>query len=133
MRRLKCWAVAAVFLSPSLSYASDFPWLTFTMNDHTEISVASDNLAMNYMDNNLVLKSATVDQSIPVAQISSMEFTSSPSGIKDMLAGDGKSSVFYNLSGVKVGKFTSLKEARESLPSGVYILRNEKTTHKVIF
>ena len=133
MRRLKCLAVAAVLLSPALTYASDFPWLTFTMNDHTQISVASDNLTMNYVDNNLVLKSTTVDQTIPVAQISSMEFTSSPSGIKDLLAGEGSQSEFYNLSGVKVGKFSSLEEARESLPSGVYILKNDKTTYKVIF
>lgn len=124
--------VAALSL-PAFSYAADFPWLTFLMSDNTELSVASDNLELSYTDGNLHLKSITVDQVLPVSQIKSMRFTSFSSGIDNIQAGQNAPAHYYTVSGIDVGRFESVDEARRTLPSGTYIGKSKHRTYKVIF
>ncbi len=125
--------ITLAFALPMMMAAADYPWLTFLMADNTELSVASDNLEINYSDGNLQLTSATVDQSIPVNQIKSMRFTTLSSAI-DEIADDFTSPAdYFTLSGVCVGRFATLDEARSSLPAGIYIGKSESKTLKVIF
>lgn len=118
---------------PMASFAADYQWLTFRMADNSEVSVAADNLSINYRDANLYLKSATVDQTIAVAQIKTMRFTSSAAGINDVDANLPCEADYYTVSGVKVGRFTSIEDARKNLPSGIYVTKGEGKTFKVIF
>lgn len=133
MTKLKKTFLAATLAIPLMAAASDFPWLTFRMNDDTEISVSSENLDMNYKEGILHLSSANVNQSIPVDKIKSMRFTSHSAGINDIEASDSENSEYYNLSGIMVGKFKTAEDAKKTLPSGVYIVRNSTKTYKVTF
>ncbi|MDE6395103.1 MAG: T9SS type A sorting domain-containing protein, partial [Duncaniella sp.] len=76
----------------------------------------------------------TVDREIPVDEVKTMQFTSSSSALNavtdDRLSG---AMPFYDISGKSVGSYTSVDEARLSLPSGVYILKSGDQTVKVIF
>ena len=129
MNKLKQIMMAAVMTIPMMSSAADFPWLTFSLTDDTEISVSADNLKMNYKDGFLQLSSSSVDQAIPVDKIKSMKFTSYSAGIDDTeVQSDGE---YYNLSGICVGKYSSIENARKVLPSGVYIVKSEKKTYKI--
>lgn len=134
MNKVKLLVIGAALMLPQLSNAEDYQWLTFTMTDNTEMSVAADNLSITYNEGSLKLKSATVDQAIAVAHIKSMRFTDTM-GIHS-ISGNGDDackSEFYNIDGVKAGEYSSVEEARESLPSGIYIVKNNNTTLKVIF
>ena len=119
---------------PLTSFAVEYPWLSFVMTDNTEISVAADNLSINYSDNTLTLKSATVDQAIAVDKIKSMQFKSDLSGISELTtdSADG-SATYYTTSGISVGSFASVEEARKSLPAGIYIVKNSVKSFKIIF
>lgn len=118
---------------PLSAMAAEYQWLTFRMTDDTEVSVAADKLSINYSDAMLRLKSATVDETLAVAQIKSMRFTSSSAGINEVKNNHIENAYYYTVGGIKVGHFTSIEEARENLPSGVYIGKTEAKTFKVIF
>ncbi len=132
MNKIKALILAACSI-PTLSYATDYQWLTFQLTDDTEMSVASEGLAMSYNAGMLHLKSATVDQSLETQLIKSMKFTTIPAGVegvKDVVASEAE---YFDASGKKMGIFQSLEEARKSLPSGTYIIRGKDKTIKVIF
>lgn len=116
---------------PALTFALDYPWLTFRMTDNTEISVDAENLAITFKDGNLLLSSSTVDQTIPANQIKSMRFTATSAGVDDIADIQSTAGVYYNLSGIKVGKFNSVEEARKELSPGVYIVKGNLKTYKV--
>lgn len=124
----------SILLVPSVSKATETQWLTFTMNDNTELLVAAENLNINYSDLNLHLKSGTVDRLIPVSDIRVMQFTSSSSGMVHILNDNESGNTdYYNLSGVKVGSFASPDEARKHLSPDAYIIKNGRGTAKIIF
>lgn len=123
--------IAAALALPIMALAADYPWLTFRMADDTQFSVPAESLSMNYSDGNLHLTSMTVDKTIPVDQIKSMQFTSEASGVNEVNENQTKAGEYYNLAGTRVGRFATIDEARKSLPSGVYIVKNELKTFKV--
>lgn len=125
--------LAAILVLPLMTSAAEFPWLTFLLADDTEVSVAAENLDINYSDGNLLLASGTVNQAIPVDQIKSMKFTSYSAGIRDVIENKSGEAEYFDLSGIKVGTFPSLEVARKSLPSGTYIGKSDIKTFKVIF
>ena len=133
MKKLKRAFILTALVSPMLAVAADYPWLTFKMTDGSEISVASEGLAINYSDGNLLLKSTTVDQTIPSDQVKSMRFTTSTDAVDEMIDILSSEADYFDLSGIKVGRFSSSDEAHNALPSGTYIVRSNKTTIKVIF
>ncbi|MDE5847908.1 MAG: hypothetical protein K2H71_11225 [Muribaculaceae bacterium] len=133
MKKLKRAFILTALVSPMLAAAADYPWLTFKMTDGSEISVASEGLAINYSDGNLLLKSTTVDQTIPSDQVKSMRFTTSIDAVDEMTDILSSEADYFDLSGIKTGRFSSSDEARNALPSGTYIVRSNKKTIKVIF
>lgn len=120
---LLCYAQGAV----------DYPWLTFTLTDNSEVSVPSENLQLTYAAGNLQLTSATVDQTLPLSSLKSMRFESEQVGIEGVEADANSSVDVFNLKGVKIGVFTSIEGAVSSLPHGAYIIRAGKTSKKVMF
>lgn len=123
----------ALLCLPASAGAAGYSWLTFRLADASEISVAAENLNMNYSDGYLLLSSDKVNQTLNVNQIKSMHFSSGGAGIETINNLSGKDAVYYTLSGTEVGTYPSIDAARESLPSGIYIGKNELGTFKVIF
>lgn len=133
MYKIKLILLAVLTMLSVSLFATDYPWLTFVMRDNAEVSVAAENLSIEYKDFNLILKSATVEETIPVAQISTMRFTSIATAVNEIDGDRDGFTDFYTVSGLKVGSFESAEAARQNLPSGIYIGKNESKTFKVIF
>ena len=133
MNRLKLLVMTAASMLSIATVAAEYPWLTFTLSDDTEVSVAADNLSINYAGGELQLMSTTVNQTLPVSQIKSMQFTTTMSGIEDQVAGRCDNFELYTTAGTMAGQFTSIEAARAVLPSGIYVVKNESGTFKVIF
>lgn len=133
MIKLKKAFVAAAMMLPFATFASDYPWLLFTMTDNTEIAVASDNLDISYQDGSLVLTSPTVSQTFETDLVRSMQFRKEWSGVDRISEAAPGRVDMVTLSGTPAGTFESVDEARATLPSGIYIATGEKGSIKVIF
>ena len=131
MRKNKIILLIACLALPIIASASDYPWLIFKMTDDREISVASDNLTVNYKDGYLHFPSSPAVPSVPVGQIKSMKFTQSPAAVIDLTDVVSENSSYYNLYGIMVGHFSSMEEAKKALPSGMYIVKTDSKTFKV--
>lgn len=132
MKNLKKTLILAAVAWP-LAAAADYPWLTFSMADGTDMSVAADGLAINYSEGNLTLKSATVDQTLATELVKSMRFTTSDAAVEGITDLMNQEADYFDLSGKRAGKFVSSDEARKALPSGTYIVRSNDKSLKVIF
>lgn len=134
MKKIKNLLTMCLLTVPAVLSAEVYPWLTFRMSDNTEISVPSQNLKIDYSDRVLHVSTSTVTTDISIDKVKSMQFTSSSSAIDNVLNdGEDGAMEFFNVSGVKAGSFGSLEEARKSLPSGVYIIKNGEKSRKAIF
>lgn len=133
MKSFKYLSLAACLCVSAQMWALDFPWLSFKMKDASEITVAADNLVMNYSDGNLLLTSGSVNETLSVANIASMSFTNQPAGVEEVIATLSEPASYYTLGGVNVGEFASADDARRALPSGVYIAKSATKSFKVIF
>lgn len=133
MKRLKQLFAAAALMASSAGFAAEYQWLTFRLADNSELSVAAENLEIVYGARELHLKSATVDQTIAVDGIKSMRFTATPAAIDAPQSPAQSPADYYTPAGVKAGSFSSVEEARRSLPSGVYIVKKGDRTVKLIF
>lgn len=134
MNKLKSIIMGIALMVPLISLADGSPWLTFTLSDDSEISVNAENLTINYANRVLQLKSETVDRVFPIEDLKSMRFSSVMSGI-DLVATDDSYAYIelYDLSGGFAGRFGSIEEARATLTSGIYIIKDSNKNHKVVF
>lgn len=112
--------------------ASGYQWLPFTFTDNTQLSVAAEGLEIRYDQANLKLSSATVNETLAVAELASMRFAEAPTGIS-AAAADAAPVEVYSLQGVEMGCYKSAEEVRAALPSGVYIVKQSSKSMKVIF
>ena len=134
MNKIKNLLITSFMMLPATLFADGYSCIIFGLTDNTEISVVSDDLIIDYDNHALHLTSPTVDQVIPVEKVKFMKFKSDPSGIERIFGIDSaESKDYYDLSGCKVGSFTSIEEARKSLPSAIYVIKNGDKSLKVIF
>lgn len=118
----------------SMSAASGYRWMTFTLADNSQLTVAADNLHIDYSGSHLKLTSPTVNETLPASSIKSMRFTDTSSNAVEIPSVKAAESVtLYSPNGVKAGEFKNCDAARAALPSGVYIIRQESKTIKIIF
>lgn len=135
MKRLfTIWALMFIASSLFSSQAeANYPWLTFTLADNSEVSVPSDNLQLTYSEGVLQLKSTSVDQTLQLASLKSMRFEAFQSGIADIESNVATPIVVFNLNGMEIGTFHSVEGAVKNLPHGAYILRTGENSKKVMF
>lgn len=121
-------------MSPLMAIASGESWLTFRLKDNSEISVASQNLNIDYNNGVLLLSSPSVNQTLSINNVKSMRFTTSSAGINEVIGDFASGEIeFYNIGGALVGKFSSIENARKTLPAGIYIINNGEKSLKIIF
>lgn len=134
MSKLKTLLFAMMVMGPLMAMASGESWLTFRLKDNSEISVASQNLNIDYSNGVLLLSSPSVNQTLSINNVKSMRFTTSSAGINEVIGDFASGEIeFYNIGGALVGKFSSIDEAKENLPSGIYIINNGEKSLKIIF
>lgn len=113
--------------------AESYKWLTFTLTDNSQLAVAAENLEITYKDGALVLTSDKVDRTLPAATVKSLQFTDPKSAADEIEAPTDATAELYTLAGVKVGTYKSRDDARAALPSGIYIMKQNSQTTKLIF
>lgn len=96
-----------------------------TLEGKTDYISLSD-LSITFDEGNLIARAgsgATV--TIPLVEMDYMQFSSEEAGITTIVSEISRSNPteIFEISGVSRGTFSSLLEAKEALPAGVYLLR----------
>lgn len=133
MNKKCCIVLAAAMAAASFAMADEYQWLTFRFTDDSVVTVAAEGLEMNYEAGLLQLVSPTVSSSFPVETLLSMQFVSDPSAIAVPDADNSSRTEYFTVSGVKVGTYDSVNDARAALGSGIYIARSGDKCWKLIF
>lgn len=126
--------ILSVILTLTTAYADDYPYLTFEKQDGTTQSVAVSGLTLTIADGNLIAANGTETLTLALSDLTKMFFASEATGIDELTAklpSDGAAEVF-TLTGVSLGQYDSMQAVRAALQQGVYIIKVNGQTLKVM-
>ncbi len=110
-----------------------YPYLTFQKTDGTLVSVGVESLEITLQNGQLAYTNSTGTGTLTLTDLTSMYFTSDDAtGIASLVADstDGKVEAF-SLQGTSYGTFDSMKTMKESVPTGMYIVKTNGKTLKI--
>lgn len=111
----------------------DYPYMAFQTTDGIVKTVSVSSLSLSVSNGVLIATSDDGTESFTLSDLSKMYFTSEAVVTKvQNLESTGSSEVeVTSLAGVFCGTFPSVEAARQSLPAGMYIVKNSKETFKI--
>lgn len=119
------FVLCGLLLSALTTQAGDYKYLVFE-TDAGPRSVSVDALEMTVQDGQLVATSGEDSECFDLAALSKMYFSSQEvTGINDATRQTTGQVEVISLSGCRVGLYPSLDAARQSLPKGVYVVRQD--------
>ena len=111
--------------------ADDFTYLTVEANDGTTTTMTANGLTLTFSDGQLYATNGTESWSLPLSGLSKMYF-SNTDAISLPLSEIGEGEVdIYSTSGISMGKYQSIDEARKHLKKGVYVVKDGSRTLKI--
>lgn len=115
------------------AHAYDYPYLTFQNSDGTQTSVSVESLSITVNDGNLVCTNSDGTTNISIAELSKMFFSTdgTPTGISAVSTKTSGDVEIYTLTGISLGKFQSLSQAKDNLNSGIYLIKSDTGTSKI--
>lgn len=132
MKKTLLIIAAAAVVETAQAY--DYPYLTLQKSDGTEQSVAVEQLKLTFSDGQLVLSNSDGTTTISLSDLSKMYFsTSATAGISTQIteATDDSPVEVYTLSGMSIGSFESVAEAKKQLKAGIYVMKSKTRTLKI--
>ena len=132
MKRLLITLIVFAALALSVQ-AGDYAYLTFRSNDGTEISFSVDHLNITFSNGQLVVVNNETNQALSLSDLNKMYFTNSAvTNIEEAQPVEGEADVeIFTTAGVSMGRFSSLNQAKQTLPMGVYIVKQSDKTYKI--
>jgi len=116
-------------------HAEDESYDFLTLKTHTGVKTqfAVEGLTLRVQGTSLVVSNDETMKTFPLSSLASMFFsTTGPATAIDASAAKPASTVsVFSLSGMLVGRYDSLSEARKQLPQGVYMMKQGTETTKI--
>ena len=110
------------------AHADSYTYLTFEKSDGTLTSVSLSSLSITISGTTLTAG----DQSFALADLTKMYFTTADvTAIDEVKAAVNGEVEVFSMSGIAMGKYTTVQEAMSSLKTGVYIVKSNGKTVKV--
>ncbi len=130
---MKRFLTLAVILSVCVfAQAQTYDYLVFTTTDD-EIAVLSEGAVITFTDGNLIVTNEQESQTIPLATLVKFCFSHDTTGIEAIFSTLGTGSVeVYTTAGGYVGRFVYTPGEPFPLTKGVYILKGEQGSKKLI-
>lgn len=122
------------FTTSLMTYANDYTYnyLVFTTQDGTEKAIAVANLKLSFVNGQLVVDNGVESQTYSLTSLSKMFFSESTvDGIVETVINGNEVVDVFTVSGIWMGKFGNVDDAKKSLQRGVYVLKQGKTTSKI--
>lgn len=115
------------------AWAADYDYLVFRSSDGTETALSVSQLKITFADGQLVAVNSETNQTFNLTSLSKMYFSQAvPTGVeRQQLVDDDAAVEVFALSGVSMGRFERLDEARQRLQSGVYVVKQNGKTFKI--
>lgn len=111
----------------------DYPYLAFQTTDGIVKTVSVSSLSLTISDGALIATSDDGTESFTLSDLSKMYFTTEAvtTKVQNPETTDSSEVEVTSLAGVFCGTFPSVEAARQSLPAGMYIVKNSKETFKI--
>ena len=111
--------------------ADNYSYLAFQTADGSTRNIGVESLEMTFSDGKLIASNGTESLEISVADLTRMLFSSEATAIKDISLDADSPVKVYTVEGVCVGSYDNMAGASANMGKGVYIVKGEKTTHKI--
>ncbi|WP_141241302.1 hypothetical protein [Prevotella sp. 885] len=118
-------------LAVTAASADNYSYLAFQTADGSTRSIGVESLEMTFSDGKLIASNGTESLEISVADLTRMFFSSEATAIKDISLDADSPVKAYTVEGVCVGSYDNMASASANMGKGVYIVKGEKTTHKI--
>lgn len=118
-------------LAVTAASADNYSYLAFQTADGSTRNIGVESLEMTFSDGKLIASNGTESLEISVADLSRMFFSSEATAIKDISLDKDSPVKVYTVEGVCVGSYDNMAGASANMGKGVYIVKGEKTTHKI--
>lgn len=122
------------FTTSLMTYANDYTYnyLVFTTQDGMEKAIAVENLKLSFVNEQLVVDNGVESQTYSLTSLSKMFFSDNTvDGIVETVINGNEDVDVFTVSGIWMGKFGNVDDAKKSLQRGVYVLKQGKTTSKI--
>lgn len=122
------------FTTSLMTYANDYTYnyLVFTTQDGTEKAIAVESLKLSFVNGQLVVDNGVESLTCSLTSLSKMFFSENTvDGIVETVINGNEDVDVFTVSGIWMGKFGNVDDAKKSLQRGVYVLKQGKTTSKI--
>lgn len=130
----KILILVSALMTSVMTYADDFSYnyLVFITQEGTEKSVAVENLKLTFVNGQMVVDNGVETQTYDLSSLSKMFFAeNSVDGIVETTIDANEEVDVFTVSGIGMGKFNNVNEAKKSLTRGVYIFKQGSKTNKI--
>ncbi len=129
MKKILLTMMCVIGLTTAKAY--DFTYLVFQTENGTTTSVDVNDLTITINGTSLVVTNGSGTQTFTLSELSKMYF-SDTAGISDITNDEAEEVEIYTPSGMSMGKFDNLLSAQNQLEKGVYIVKSNSKTSKII-
>ncbi len=109
-----------------------YAYLTLETSDGTTQSVALSSLTLAISDGRLVLTNTAGTQTFALTELSKMYFTTNnTTGLKATTFAEDTPVEIHSLTGIQMGTYDNISQARTALESGIYVVKAMGRTYKI--
>lgn len=125
--------MAALLIAISMQ-AYDYPYLSFQTSEGTVQSVSVNELIITFSNGQLVLTNTDGSQTFSLSDLSYMFFSKeqNTTGVTRIEDVSNQAVEVFTLNGLVIGRFESLQKAKAELKPGLYFIKSNGKTQKVV-
>jgi hypothetical protein len=114
--------------------AYDYPYLSFQTSEGTVQSVSVNELIITFSNGQLVLTNTDGDQTISLSDLSYMFFSkeANTAGVTKIEDATYQTVEVFTINGLALGRFESIQKAKAELKPGLYLMKSNGKTQKVV-
>ena len=116
-----------------MAHAADYPYLVFTNTEDVNTILSISNMTLTVSGNQLIVTNAEGTESFVLTDLKSMQFSAdgSVTALDNVINTEAEMEV-YTLTGVRLGRFDNLEDARRQIGQGTYLISDGKNTQKIV-
>lgn len=117
---------------PLVASADEYAYLSFETSDGSLESVSVESLSMTFSGSQLIVENVDGRKEFSVADLGRMFFSATASGIDDVKTVANGDRDVYTASGMFVGRYAAGTDLKSILKSGLYIIKDNSNTTKIM-
>ena len=136
MKKILTACLMALMVLPVVASDYVYKYLVLTTTGGEQTTVATENLRITFADGKLVASNDDGSMEVTLASLSKMFFSekgTESTGVStvDSRVSDNAACEVYALSGLHMGSYQSLSEARSRLAHGIYVVKQSGKNIKI--